>query len=105
MNAPQEFIDHKVTQIAQCRKVFGWLFVGYVLTFYVPIIILGTGIFEENKPANSLLEILIVAGASVMGIICLVFALKLASILAPVEKWLSLPLIYLLTFVPFFGMI
>ena len=105
MNPKPKFRDSDIARLPLCKKAFGWLILLYVLGFYLPVIINGTGVYDDNPSVKNVLSGLIATSCVALPIIGLIFALILGRVLTGSARWFVLPLYWLVTIVPFFGII
>lgn len=104
MNPKPKFRDSDIAKLPLCKKVFGGLIFLFPVGFYVPVIVLG-GRFVEDKRVADLWFWVAATTCIALPFIALPFAVRLGKIITGLDKWLLLPLVWLLTFVPFFGII
>lgn len=81
MNPKPKFRDSDIARLPLCKKAFGWLILLYVLGFYLPVIINGTGVYDDNPSVKNVLSGLIATSCVALPIIGLIFALILGRVL------------------------
>ena len=105
MNALPKSRHCDIARLPLCKKVFGWLILLYVLGFYLPVIINGTGFYDDNPLLKNFLPGLIATSCVALPLIGLVFAFMLGKAFTGSARWFVLPLYWLITIVPVFGII